>query len=100
MKRKDMIVTWILAVVITIMFIGTLPLGLFIKWEPFGLEEWMVPYFLNTAICIPIILLVLKAFKVPLDLMITKAGTEKGLKQTAPVFGIYLLLVLISRKID
>ena len=96
MKKKDLIVTWILAVVITIMYIGTLPLGLFIKWEPFGLEEWMVPSFLNTALCILIIFVVLKAFQVPLDLKITKAGTAKGLRQTAPMFGVYLLLSLIS----
>ena len=96
MKKKDIIVTWILAIVITVMFIGNLPLGLFIKCEPFGLEEWMVPYFLNTAICIPIILMVLKIFKVPLDLKITKAGTGKGIKQTALVFVIYLAMVLVS----
>ena len=96
MKKKDLIVTWILAVVITIMYIGTLPLGLFIKWEPFGLEEWMVPSFLNTALCILIILVVLKAFQVPLDLKITGKGLALGLKQNALVFGVYLVLSLIS----
>jgi len=96
MKKKDLIVTWILAVVITIMYIGTLPLGLFIDWAPFGMEEWMVPYFLNTTLCILIIFAVLKVFKVPLDLRLTKDGAAKGLKENALVFGVYLALSLIS----
>ena len=96
MNKKDKSVTWILAIVITIMFIGTFPLGLFIKWEPFGLEDWIVPYFLNTAMCIPIIFFVLKLFKVNLDLKITKSGTVEGFKQTALVFILYLVLSLIS----
>ncbi len=99
MTKRDMIVTGVIALVVTVMYIACIPFG-FITWQPLDFQEWLIRSCLNMALCTAVIFTALKIFKVDLHMRITKDGLSAGLKSTALPFVLYLVFLLISSVIN
>lgn len=96
MKKKDLIIISVLSVIIGFMYLSCLPLGLLdIKFADIG--KGTIAWSLNMLLCILIVFLTFKIFKVDFKLGFTKNGLVNGLKNNVVVALIMIFVFAVAQ---
>lgn len=95
-KKKDLIIISVLSVIIGFMYLSCLPLGLLdIKFADIG--KGTIAWSLNMLLCILIVFLTFKIFKVDFKLGFTKNGLVNGLKNNVVVALIMIFVFAVAQ---
>ena len=99
MKKRDVIISTVLALIIAVLYVGNLPIGLFeINYK--DITEGIITTSLNTGLCLIIIFAVIKLFKVNINLRIGKEGLLNKIKETIGIFLVVLIVFTIGFTIN
>jgi len=95
MKKKDLIVLFILSVVIGAMYLSFMPFAL-LEINLADITEGYIPMGLNMLLCILITFLAIKIFKVEYPLGFTKNGLANGLLKSLPVALVTIVIFAVA----
>lgn len=95
MTKKDLTIITILSIIIGFMFLAGFPMGMFdINYG--DIPQGCIPTLLNMLLCIFIVFITLKIFKVEFKLGVKKEGLKKGLKESLIVSLITIIVYVIT----
>ena len=99
MKKRDLIITGALSLIIGFMYIFGLPLGL-IPVTVMDIDAGCIPNFLNVMLCLLLIYTTIKVCRVGIRFGLTKDGLSEGIKNTLPIGLFYILGYLVANTIN